>query len=67
MNNLQNKEMYISWFCVVNFLKLSGGLYILSKKGRLKPTNIHLPLKVAVFTLSRFEGEVLYRKTIKSY
>ncbi|AVI60681.1 fibronectin [Bacillus toyonensis] len=37
------------------------------KKCRLKPTNIHLPLKIVVLHLHIFEEGVFYQKTIKSY
>ncbi|PHD48390.1 hypothetical protein COF67_17580 [Bacillus toyonensis] len=67
MNNPQNKETYILLFWVVKPLKLSGGPYILIKKCRHKPTNIHLPLKIVVLHLHIFEEGVFYQKTIKSY
>ncbi|QWG31328.1 hypothetical protein EXW58_28395 (plasmid) [Bacillus mycoides] len=42
-------------------------LYILIKKRRLTPTDIHLPPKIDVSHLHIFEEAVFCRKTIKFY
>ncbi|KAB2478029.1 hypothetical protein F8159_16625 [Bacillus cereus] len=67
LNNPPNKETHIFLFWVVKFLKLSGALYILIKKCRLKLTNIHPPLKIDVLHPHIFEEGVICQKTIKSY